>query len=117
VLGVILEVKPTFVPSAVGAQQQEGDVHVAPALLHLEVGATDGRWKGAILQEGEHEEILEEVPMGTHPQVPLAQCLERLHLLDVVWLEVLELQPVLEKHDPDEPPGGDREAALVKCHK
>jgi hypothetical protein len=55
--------------------------------------------------------------VGTNPQVPLAQRLKRRHLLDVVKVEVLELEPVLEKYDPDESLGGDREAALVECHE
>jgi hypothetical protein len=31
--------------------------------------------------------------MGTNSEVPLTQCLERSHLLDVVRVEMLELQP------------------------
>jgi hypothetical protein len=36
------------------------------------------------------------VPVGTDPQVPLTQRLERRHLLDAVWVEVLKLKPVLD---------------------
>jgi hypothetical protein len=39
------------------------------------------------------------VPMGTYFQVPLAHRLECHHLLDAVRVEVLQLEPVLEK-DP-----------------
>jgi hypothetical protein len=44
--------------------------------------------------------------VGTHSQVPLAQRLERSHMLDVVPVEMLELQPVLEKHSANEPLDG-----------
>jgi hypothetical protein len=44
--------------------------------------------------------------MGTDSKVPLAHRLKRSHLLDVVWVEVLKLQPVLEQHPADEPPAG-----------
>jgi hypothetical protein len=33
--------------------------------------------------------------MGTYPQVPLAHCLERRHLLDAVRVEVLQLEAIL----------------------
>jgi hypothetical protein len=52
--------------------------------------------------------------MGTDSQVPLAHHLERRHLLDVVWVEVLQLKPILEEESADEPPARDREAALVE---
>jgi hypothetical protein len=51
--------------------------------------------------------------MGTDSEVPLAHRLERLHLLDVVLVEELELEPILEQHPADEPSSGDGEAALV----
>jgi hypothetical protein len=38
-------------------------------------------------------------------------------LLDAVWVEVLELESVLEKNGPDESPGGDGEVALVEHHE
>jgi hypothetical protein len=56
------------------------------------------------------------VPLGTDPQVSLTQRLEHHHLLNAVRVEVLELEPVLVEDSPDEPPGGDGEAALVECH-
>jgi hypothetical protein len=37
--------------------------------------------------------------------------------LDVVRIEVLQLEPVLEEHRPDELPGGDGEAALVEGYE
>jgi hypothetical protein len=37
--------------------------------------------------------------------------------LDVVRVEVLQLEPVHEEDVVDEPPGGDREAALVEGHE
>jgi hypothetical protein len=55
--------------------------------------------------------------MGTYPQVPLTHCLECRHLLDVVWVEVLQLEAVLVEDPPDEPPGGDGEAAPVEGHE
>jgi hypothetical protein len=55
--------------------------------------------------------------MGTDSKVPLAHCLERNHLLDDVWVEVLELHPILEQHPADEPTGGDGKAALVEGHE
>jgi hypothetical protein len=58
-------------------------------LLHLEVGTADRHHPGTILQAREHEEIPEEVPMGTDPQVSLAHHLECRHLLDTVWIQVL----------------------------
>jgi hypothetical protein len=62
-------------------------------LLHPEVGAADGRRVGVVLQAHEHEEGLEKVLVGTDSQVSLAQHLERCHLLDVVRVEVLQLEP------------------------
>jgi hypothetical protein len=53
----------------------------------------------------------------TDPEEPLAHFLEGSHLLDVVWVEVLELQPVREQHSSDESAGGDGEAALVEGHE
>jgi hypothetical protein len=80
--------------------------------------ATQGRRRaGAIPQAGEPEEVLEEVPMGTDAEVPLAHCFERSHLLDVVRVEVLELQPIRERHPTDESVGGDGEDALVEGHE
>jgi hypothetical protein len=55
--------------------------------------------------------------MGIDSQVPLAHRLERRHLLDVVRVEVLQLKPVLEEDSADEPPDGDREAALMESHE
>jgi hypothetical protein len=52
--------------------------------------------------------------MGADPQVPLAHRLERRHLLDVVRVEVLKLEPVFQEDSLDEPPGGDGEAALME---
>jgi hypothetical protein len=48
---------------------------------------------------------------------PLAYRFKSGHLLDVVWVEVLELQPVCEQHPTDEPADGDGEAALVEDHE
>jgi hypothetical protein len=39
--------------------------------------------------------------MGTNSQVPLAQCLERDHLLDAVQVEMLQLESVLEENSAD----------------
>jgi hypothetical protein len=55
--------------------------------------------------------------MGTDSQVPLTQRLEHLHLLDVVRVEMLQLEPVLVEDHSDEPPGRDGEAALVEGHE
>jgi hypothetical protein len=55
--------------------------------------------------------------MGTDSQVPLAQRLKCRHLLDVVWVEVLQLEPVIIEDHSSEPPGGDGEAAFVEGHK
>jgi hypothetical protein len=55
--------------------------------------------------------------MDTYPQVPLAHRLERRHLLDVVWVEVLQLEAILEEDPPDEPPDGDGEAAFLEGHE
>jgi hypothetical protein len=104
-------------PATVRAGQGHWDVDVAPGLLHPEIGAADRRRSGAILQAGEPEEVLEEVPMGADSEVPLAHRLERRHLLDIVQVEILELQPILEQHPADEPTGGDGEAALVEGHE
>jgi hypothetical protein len=57
------------------------------------------------------------VPVGIDFEVPLAHRLERSHLLDAVRVYMLELQPVLEQPPADEPPGGDKEAALVEGHE
>jgi hypothetical protein len=54
---------------------------------------------------------------SSHSQVPLARRLERHHLLDAVRIEVLELQPILQEHRADEPPGVDGEATLVERHE
>jgi hypothetical protein len=55
--------------------------------------------------------------MGTNSHVLLTHHLERRHLLDAIRFEVLQLKPVLEKDATDEPPDGDREAALVEGHE
>jgi hypothetical protein len=65
-------------------------------LLHAEIGAADCRRTGAVPQVGEPEEILEEVLVGADAEVPLAHHFERNHLLDVIRVEVLELQPIRE---------------------
>jgi hypothetical protein len=46
------------------------NVVVAPALLHLEVGAADRHRPRTLLQACELEEIPKKVPMGTDSQVP-----------------------------------------------
>jgi hypothetical protein len=50
-------------------------------------------------------------------KVPLAHRFECAHLLDVVRVEVLELQPVHEQHPANEPDGRDKEVALVEGHE
>jgi hypothetical protein len=60
---------------------------------------------------------LEEVPMGTNAEIPLAHRLKRIHLLDALRVQVLELQPILEQHPTNEPVGRDGEAALVEGHE
>jgi hypothetical protein len=44
------------------------------------------------------------MPVGADAEVPLAHRLERNHLLDAVWVEVLELQPIREQHPADVTP-------------
>jgi hypothetical protein len=70
-------------------------MYSSPSLLRSEVGAPDCRQDLVVLQADELEEIPKEMPVGSHAQVPLAQRLERRHLLDDVRVEVLKLQPVL----------------------
>jgi hypothetical protein len=55
--------------------------------------------------------------VGANAEVPLAHCFECGHLLDVVSIKVLELQPVREQYPADEPAGRDGEAALVEGHE
>jgi hypothetical protein len=55
--------------------------------------------------------------VGANAEVPLIYCFERIHLLDVVRIEVLELQPIREQHPANESAGGDGEAALVEGHE
>jgi hypothetical protein len=55
--------------------------------------------------------------VGDDAKVSLTHCFERIHLLDAVRIEVLELQPVREQHPANEPVGRDREAALVEGHE
>jgi hypothetical protein len=55
--------------------------------------------------------------LGADAKVLLAHHFEGGHLLDVVRVHVLELQPVREQHPADEPTGRDREAALVEDHE
>jgi hypothetical protein len=83
----------------------------------VKIGAVDRRLVGAILQAAEPEEVLEEVLVGTDSEVPLIHRLERSHLLDVVRVEMLELQPILEQHPTDKPTGRDGEVALVEGHE
>jgi hypothetical protein len=86
-------------------------------LLRPEVSAADRRRARAISQAGEPEEVLEQGPVGDDAKVSLAHCFERIHLLDAVRIEVLELQPVREQHPANEPVRRDREAALVEGHE
>jgi hypothetical protein len=86
-------------------------------LLHPEVGAANRHRPGDILQARKHEEVPEDVPMGTYYQVRLAHRLKCHHLLDVVRVEMLQLEAVLEKDSPDEPPDRDGEAVLVEGHE
>jgi hypothetical protein len=65
-------------------------------LLHSKVGAANRRRAGSFPQAGEPEEVPEQMPVRTNAKEPLAHCLEGDHLLDVVRVEVLELQPVHE---------------------
>jgi hypothetical protein len=53
----------------------------------------------------------------TDAEEPLTHRFKSGHLLDVVRVEVLELQPVREQHPTDEPDGGHGEAALVEDHE
>jgi hypothetical protein len=69
-LRVVPQVEPALVLAAVRVGQRGQDIVVAPSLLHPEIGAADRRCPRAILQAHEHEEVPEEVPMGTYPQVP-----------------------------------------------
>jgi hypothetical protein len=57
------------------------------------------------------------MPARTNAEEPLANFLEGSHLLDVVRVEVLELQPVREQRSSDEPVGGYGEAALMEGHE
>jgi hypothetical protein len=57
------------------------------------------------------------MPVRINAEEPLANCLEGSHLLDVVRVEVLELQPVHKQHSSDEPDSGDGEAALMEGHE
>jgi hypothetical protein len=102
------------VPTAIRAGQHQRDVVVVAALLRPEIGAADCRRAGAIPQAGESKEILEQVLVGANAEVPLAHRFKCGHLLDVVWVEVLELQPGCEQHPVDEPTGGDGEVALME---
>jgi hypothetical protein len=65
-------------------------------LLRPEVDAVDRRRAGAVPQAGEPEEVLEQVLVCADAKEPLAHRFKRSHLLDVVRVEVLELQPVRE---------------------
>jgi hypothetical protein len=70
-LGVIPQVEPPLVPATVRAGQRHREVVVVVvALLRLEIGATDHRRVGAIPQAGEHEELLEQVPVGADARYP-----------------------------------------------
>jgi hypothetical protein len=55
--------------------------------------------------------------MGTDSQVPLVHRLERRDLLDAVWVEMLQLEALVEENSANEPLGGDAEAALVEGHE
>jgi hypothetical protein len=57
------------------------------------------------------------MPVHTDAKEPLAHRFKSGHLLDVVRVEVLKLQPVHEQHPADKPAGGDGEAALVEGHE
>jgi hypothetical protein len=99
------------------AGQQRQDVVVALALLHPKIGASNHCRAESLPQAGEPEEVPEQMPVRTDTEEPLAHCLEGCHMLDVVRVEVLELQPVREQHSSDEPADGDGEAALMEGHK
>jgi hypothetical protein len=55
--------------------------------------------------------------MGANAEVPLAHRFKGCHILDVVRVQVLELQPVREQHPTDKSTGGDGEATLVEGHE
>jgi hypothetical protein len=57
------------------------------------------------------------MPVHADAEEPLAHCLKGSHLLDVVRVEVLELQPVRKQHSSDESAGEDGKAALVEGHE
>jgi hypothetical protein len=61
--------------------------------------------------------IPEKVPTGIDSQVPLAHCIERRHLLDIVRVEMLQLEAALEEDSVGEPPSGDVEVVLVEGHE
>jgi hypothetical protein len=92
--GVILQVEPPVVPAAVRAGQRHRDAVIVAALLHPEVGAADRRRAGAVPQAGEPEKVLEQMPVRANAKKPLAHRFKSSHLLDVVRVEVLKLQPV-----------------------
>jgi hypothetical protein len=111
VLGVVPQVEPPSVPAVVRAGQRHPDVVVTAALLHPKVGAANRHRAGSLPQEGEPKEVPKQMLVCTDAEEPLAHCLEGNHLLDVVRVEVLELQPVCEQHSSDE------SAALVEGHE
>jgi hypothetical protein len=105
------------VSTTVRVGQHHQDVVVVAALLHPEISTADRRRTGAIPQAGEPEEILGQRLVGADAKVPLANRFKCGPLLEVVWVEVLELQPVRKQHHANEPVGADGEAALVEGHE
>jgi hypothetical protein len=105
-LGVVSQVEPPIVPATIQAGQSHRYVVVATALLRQKVGASDRRRVGAVAQAGEPEEVLEQMPLCADAKEPLAHRFKSNHMLDVVQVEVLKLQPVREQHPADKLPAG-----------
>ena len=60
------------------------------------------------------EEMEPQLPMGSNPQVPLADGNKDSRLCDGVGVEVVELHAIVVWEHPHEPVHRDAEAALVK---
>ena len=87
-------------------------------VVELDAGASHRRVQLLLLlpllQEGDSEEVLPQVKVGTNPQESLTQGNERRNVLDSIGIKVLQLYLVVVQQSPKELVGEGGESPLVE---
>ena len=106
---IITEVEPAGVPATIGRCELGWDVEVLPVLAHLESAAASphrlphARRARRLGGMPRLEEVEPQLPMGSNPQIPLADGDEDGRLCNGVGVEVMELHAIVIWERPHEP--------------